>query len=267
MSSKQTKPHNPFHIVKPSPWPIVGSISALVLAIGGVLFMHDINGWIVWIGLALLIFTLVGWWHDVIKESMTSAHTPEVKRGFRYGMALFIASEMMFFAAFFWAYFDSSLFPATATGGVWPPKGIEIVDPFDLPYLNTIILLLSASLVTWAHFDIIEGNLRGMIIKTGFSIVLAIVFMFVQAFEFAHATFKFTGGIYPSTFYMAVGFHGFHVFVGTIFLAVCWVRAQRGDYTPTDHFGFEAAAWYWHFVDVVWLFLFVSVYWLGSIGY
>ena len=254
-------------MVEPSPWPFVGSLAALVIGIGAVLYMHAQGPWTLIAGLGLLIVTLLGWWRDVIKESLiTGTHTREVRRGFRYGMGLFILSEVMFFVAFFWAFFYASLFPTEATGGVWPPKGIEPFDPFGLPYLNTVLLLLSGTTVTWAHFDLIENDIKGMIEKTGYTIILGFIFVGVQAYEYSHATFAFTGGIYPSTFYMATGFHGLHVMIGAIFLSVCWFRARLGHFTATDHFGFEAAAWYWHFVDVVWLFLFVSIYWWGSRG-
>ncbi len=255
---------HPFHIVDPSPWPFVGALGFLIFAVGIILFMHDQTPWILGAGLLFIVLTMIGWWRDVIREATPVNHTPEVRRGFRYGMGLFILSEIMFFVAFFWAYFNASLFPTEATGGVWPPKGIETFDPFGLPYLNTLILLLSGTTVTWAHFDLIEGNIKGMIHKTGYTILLGISFLGVQAYEYSHAKFAFTGGIYPTTFFMATGFHGFHVLVGTLFLIVCWMRARRGHFRPDNHFGFEAAAWYWHFVDVVWLFLFVSIYWWGS---
>lgn len=187
--------------------------------------------------------------------------------GFRYGMALFILSEVMFFFGFFWAYFNAAIFPTAEIGGVWPPKGMHTIEPFDLPYLNTLLLLLSGTTVTWAHFDIVEGNVKGMIEKVGYTFMLGFVFLGVQAFEYAHAPFAFKDGIYPSTFFMATGFHGFHVFVGAVFLLISWFRARRGHFTADDHFGFEAAAWYWHFVDVVWLFLFVSIYWWGAGGH
>ncbi len=255
---------HPFHIVDPSPWPFVVSLAVLVLTVGLVLYMHGFGFWIMLAGLLFVGLILVGWWRDVIHEATPKNHTPEVRRGFRYGMGLFILSEIMFFVAFFWAYFNASLFPPDAIGGVWPPKGIETIDPFGLPYFNTLLLLLSGTTVTWAHFDLTSGNVKGMIDKTGYTILLGLTFLSVQMYEYHHATFAFTGGIYPSTFFMATGFHGFHVLVGTIFLIVCWFRARLGHFTPDNHFGFEAAAWYWHFVDVVWLFLFVSIYWWGS---
>jgi cytochrome c oxidase subunit 3 len=179
-------------------------------------------------------------------------------------MALFIASEVMFFSAFFWAFFSSSLYPAASIGGVWPPKTIHPFNPFEFPFLNTLILLLSGTTVTWAHHALIEGDRSGMLRGLTLTVLLGISFTCVQAYEYSHAAFGFKEGIYPSTFFMATGFHGFHVIIGTIFLCVCLYRAWQGHFQPDHHFGFEAAAWYWHFVDVVWLFLFVCIYWWGS---
>jgi cytochrome c oxidase subunit 3 len=189
-----------------------------------------------------------------------------VQLGLRYGMTLFIASEVMFFVAFFWAYFNFALFPEHVAGAkvaVWPPEGVKTFYPFALPFLNTMILLLSGTTVTWAHHSLIEGDRKGLLTGLGLTVLLGLSFTFCQGVEYSHAPFHFTGGIYPSVFFLATGFHGFHVIVGTTFLIVCWIRAYRGQFTPERHFGFEAAAWYWHFVDVVWLFLFVCIYWWG----
>jgi cytochrome c oxidase subunit III len=171
---------------------------------------------------------------------------------------------VMFFAAFFWAFFDASLFPKEATGGIWPPKGVHPFDAFELPFLNTMILLLSGTTVTWAHHSLLEGDRKGMLLGLGITILLGLSFTGVQGYEYSHAAFGFKDGIYPSTFFMATGFHGFHVIIGTTFLIVCWFRARAGHFKPDHHFGFEAAAWYWHFVDVVWLFLFICIYWWGG---
>ena len=238
-------------------------MAAGLLASGGILYMHTDQWWLLVIGFIAVLSCMAVWWRDVIREATFQGfHTPVVQLGLRYGMALFIASEVMFFSAFFWAFFSSSLFPV---GGVWPPKGIHPFDPFSLPFLNTLILLLSGTTVTWAHHSLIEGDRRGLIQGLTLTVLLGLSFTSVQAYEYAHAAFRFSGGggIYPSTFFMATGFHGFHVIVGTIFLAVCLWRATRGHFKPDHHFGFEAAAWYWHFVDVVWLFLFVCIYWWG----
>ncbi len=273
---------HPYHLVDPSPWPALGATAAFVLAFGLVLFMHpDMFGdgaekvlsglgfWVFMPGVVLVLATMWLWWRDVIREATVEKHhTPVVQLGLRYGMALFICSEVMFFAAFFWAFFNSSLFPKEfpidLPGGVWPPKGIETFDPFGIPFMNTLILLSSGVTVTWAHHALREGNRDGVLKGLVLTILLGVLFTSLQAYEYIHAPFGFTDGIYGSTFYMATGFHGFHVIVGTIFLTVCLVRAWKGHFTPEQHFGFEAAAWYWHFVDVVWLFLFTCIYWWGG---
>jgi cytochrome c oxidase subunit 3 len=266
--------NHPYHLVDPSVWPFFGAISAGVFMTGMVLFMHDVTAAIAPIGFLMILATMYFWWSDVVKEATFQGHhTPIVQLGLRYGMALFIASEVMFFAAFFWAFFDASLFPdelkqfmrVEYTGGVWPPEGIEVFRAFDLPFLNTMILLLSGCTVTWAHHALLNGDRLGLLQALSLTVLLGLFFTSIQAYEYAHATFSFDGGIYPSTFFMATGFHGFHVIVGTIFLIVCLVRAYKGHFKPDHHFGFEAAAWYWHFVDVVWLFLFVCIYWLGGV--
>jgi cytochrome c oxidase subunit III len=264
------KPH-PFHIVRPSPWPLISSLAGGLFAVGMVLFMHKtavggflIGPWLVALGLLSIVGCMFFWWKNVVFESVgEKIHTPEAGKGFRYGMGLFIASEVMFFFAFFWAFFSSALFPAE---GIWPPKGISVVNPMELPLLMTMILLLSGCAVNWAHDAALKGINSDLIKGTLLAVALGVVFSLFQMLEYSHVTFKFTDGIYPSTFYMATGFHGFHVIIGTIFLAVCVMRARKGHFTAERHFGFEAAAWYWHFVDVVWLFLFVAIYWWGGFG-
>ena len=268
-----TKNHD-YHILAPDPWPLIGAFSALALTGGGVMWMHD-NAYgpaITLAGLVGVIVTMISWWGNTIKEAHAGDHTPVVQLHLRYGMILFIASEVMFFVAWFWAFFNASLFPSAVEtiGAQWPPKGTEVLDPFGYPLLNTLILLCSGTTVTWAHHALINGDREGL--KKGLlaTIALGLVFTAVQAYEYMHAPFAFKttngGTIYGSTFFMATGFHGFHVIVGTIFLIVCYFRAVKGHFTPKQHFGFEAAAWYWHFVDVVWLFLFVSIYIWGSWG-
>jgi len=288
MAHAEAKQHD-YHLVNPSPWPAVGSLGAFVLAIGTLLyFMSKKSGdpqlWYVMPGLALVIFTMFGWWRDVIREAHEGYETPVVQMHLRYGMILFIASEVMFFVAWFWAYFDAALYPQDAVtyartqvlGGQWPPvPSVEAnvpglgdfahtFNPWGLPLVNTLILLLSGTTVTWAHHSLLENNRRGLIIGLACTIVLGVFFSALQAFEYMHAGFGFANHIYGSVFFMATGFHGFHVIVGTIFLTVCLFRAMQGDFTPKQHFGFEAAAWYWHFVDVVWLFLFTCIYVWGA---
>jgi heme/copper-type cytochrome/quinol oxidase subunit 3 len=212
-------------------------------------------------GVVLMAITMIGWWRDVVKEATFQGHhTPVVQLGHRYGMMLFIGSEVMFFAAFFWAFFNASLFPV---GGVWPPEGVTGFGPLPLPAINTLILVTSGWTVTKAHHKLLDGNQQGLVNWLIITIVLGILFTGLQAYEYWHAPFDFTDGIYSSTFFMATGFHGAHVIIGTTFLTVCLFRAMKGHFKPEHHFGFEAAAWYWHFVDVVWLFLFVSVYTWG----
>ncbi|MBK66961.1 MAG: cytochrome c oxidase subunit 3 [Rickettsiales bacterium] len=265
------KPH-PYHLVNPSPWPFLASIAAGITAAGAVMFMHDVEfmGFPVGLkglilGFVSLVLIAIFWWKDVIFEAVTEkAHTAVAKIGMRYGMALFIASEVMFFVAFFWAFFHSSLSPTEAIGSVWPPVGVETFDPLDLPFLMTMLLLLSGCTVTWAHHEMVEGNMDKAAKATGLTVLIAVIFLGFQMYEYGHAAFGFSDNVFGATFYMATGFHGFHVLVGAIFLAVCYFRTKKGHFTKESHFGFEAAAWYWHFVDVVWLFLFVAVYWWGG---
>ena len=259
----------PYHLVNPSPWPLVGAIGGGFTVLGIIMAAHYGNyAWLA-LGLVIVLGTMFMWWRDVLRESATPGlHSTIVRIGLRYGMMMFIASEVMFFVAFFWAYFHFALYPEHLAGGAettWPPAGIRTFDPFHLPFLNTMILLLSGCTVTWAHHSLIEGNRRGLLLGLGLTVLLGLSFTTCQIIEYSDAPFKFVGGgVYPATFFLATGFHGFHVIVGTIFLAVCWFRANRGDFTPQRHFGFEAAAWYWHFVDVVWLFLFVCIYLYGA---
>ena len=254
-----------YHLVDPSPWPVVGAIGTVTVAVGLILWFHDITFWVFAVGAVILGYVMMSWWYDVVKEAtFEGAHTPVVQMGLRFGMVLFITSEVMFFGAWFWAFYNASLFPTDAIGAVWPPPGIEVFDPFKLPLVNTVILLTSSTTVTWAHHALRHGDYRGLKIGLWITVLLGICFTAIQAMEYAEAAFSFGGHIYGSTFFMATGFHGAHVIIGTIFLAVCLFRAHRGHFTPDHHFGLEAAAWYWHFVDVVWLFLFCSIYWWGG---
>ena len=268
--------HHDYHLVDPSTWPFIGSMSAFALAVGAVTWMHSIS-WgplVLAAGLIGVLYTMMMWWMDVVKEAQHGDHTPVVQLHHRYGMIMFIASEVMFFVAWFWAYFAVALFPDQAnefartelTGGVWPPKGIETFDPWHLPLLNTLILLTSGTTVTCAHHALIEGDKDGLRKGLWCTIILGALFTLCQAYEYSHAAFTFSEHIYGATFFMATGFHGFHVLIGTIFLAVCLFRAYRHQFTLTHHLGFEFAAWYWHFVDVVWLFLFASIYVWGFGG-
>ncbi|MBO6899890.1 MAG: cytochrome c oxidase subunit 3 [Rhizobiaceae bacterium] len=279
--------HHDYHLVDPSPWPVLGAVGALIMALGGVAWMRYLNGgefplfginlanpWLFFVGFAIVLYVMFAWWSDTIKEAHQGDHTRVVSLHLRYGMIMFIASEVMFFVAWFWAFFDASLFANEAiqvsrveyTGGHWPPEGIEVLDPWHLPLYNTIILLLSGTTVTWAHHALLHNDRKGLVWGLALTVALGVLFTCVQAYEYAEAPFQFSQSIYGATFFMATGFHGFHVLIGTIFLLVCLFRAMAGHFTPQQHFGFEAAAWYWHFVDVVWLFLFACVYVWASAG-
>ena len=285
-----TKNHD-YHILEPDIWPLIGSISALTLTTGMVMMMNDgffDDSWkiVLGLGVAGLIATFFSWFGNVVNEAEGGDHTPVVQLHMRYGMILFIASEVMFFVGWFWAFFDFALFPdpiqvVDAEANVWenlvgkegaagldqfPAKGIEVLNAFQLPLLNTLILLCSGTTVTWAHHSLIHGDRDGLKMGLWGTIALGALFTCIQAYEYAVAPFAFGGNTYSSAFYMATGFHGFHVLIGTIFLIVCLARAYKGHFTPRQHFGFEAAAWYWHFVDVVWLFLFIAVYIWGGWG-
>ncbi len=268
-------PKHDYHLVDPSPWPIVCAVGAFIMAVGGMMFMREMPlisslpgsySVLFIIGVIILLYGAYSWWGDVIREGeFEGHHKPIVQLGLRYGMFLFIISEVMFFVAWFWAYFNASIFPTEAIGSVWPPVDIQTLDPWHLPLVNTLILLTSGTTVTWAHHAIQEGDRKTFIYMLIFTVLLGASFTGIQAYEYIHATFTFDQNIYSSTFYMATGFHGAHVLIGTIFLAVCLFRGIKGHFKPDHHFGFEAAAWYWHFVDVVWLVLFVSIY-VGGAG-
>ena len=258
---------HPYHLVDASPWPLVSAISCLVTAIGAAMFMHSFkNGTtILFLGMLMVICSMFVWWRDVIREATFNGyHTKTVQIGLRLGMILFIVSEVMFFFAFFWAFFHASLSPTMEIGSVWPPIGINPFNPWGVPLLNTIILLLSGATVTWAHHEILAGRKEPAKIALFLTLILALTFTAFQGYEYIEASFDISDGVYGSTFFMATGFHGFHVIIGTIFLTVCFFRLARNHFTKRHHFGFEAAAWYWHFVDVVWLFLFVTIYWWGN---
>lgn len=265
------KQQHPFHLVPLSPWPILTAFSMLLLTSGSVMLMHEhtTGKYIAIAGLLFLIFCMYSWWRDVIKEGLIGKHhTQAVQMGLRIGMGLFILSEIAFFITFFCSYFKSSIFPVNILDGVWaakqsswPPAGIETFDPWDIPFINTLILLLSGTTITWSHYALEENNQKDFITALAITIFLGIFFTCMQAYEYHHAQFKLQDGVYAANFYLATGFHGLHVIVGTIFLAICYFRAKKGHFTSGNgQLGFEFAAWYWHFVDVVWLFLFAFVY-------
>ncbi len=272
-----SKVNHEYHLVNPSPWPLFTSISLFVLPLGAVLFMHDVKfgALLMTLGVLMVVASAVFWWSDVIKEGVVdSAHTKVVRKGLSMGMLIFIVSELVFFTVFFGGFFYASLDPVTPLPegtiwelgkGIWPPKGIKTIDPWNIPFLNTLILLLSGTTVTWAHHSLNENNQQDLVKGLALTVILGAIFTSLQVYEYFHAEFKWKDGIYSSNFYITTGFHGAHVIIGTIFLAVCLYRANRGDFSQgKGHLGFEFAAWYWHFVDVIWLYLFVFVYVWGS---
>ena len=280
-----------YHLVNPSPWPLVGSIAAAALTMGGVMWIKGLFGfpkhtwWLLALGVVMVAATMICWWSDVVKEGNEGDHTPVVSIGLRYGMILFIASEVMFFVAWFWIFFEMALFHHHRTlsslddvqgaWAKWPPRGVETVPAFELPLVNTLTLLLSGTTVTWAHHALQQGDRASAKLGLFLTILLGCLFTSIQAYEYTHilthhlfySSEAANSGLYGSAFFMATGFHGFHVIIGTIFLTVCLIRLMNGGFTPAKHFGFEAAAWYWHFVDVVWLFLFTFLYVIFGAGW
>jgi len=254
-----------YHILQPSIWPLIGAIGAFVMLFGAVLWMHGITAWMFFMGLAAVLYTMFAWWSDTISENAAGDHTPVVRIGLRYGFVLFIMSEVMFFVAWFWSAFKHFIYPMDRYfGSEYVPPEIYQVDAFHLPLINTLILLLSGCAVTWAHHALVHnGNRKDVAWGLGIGIVLGIAFTILQTYEYSYLIYQgweFGGDKFFSNFFMATGFHGAHVIIGTIFLTVCWFRVIGGHFTADNHVGFEAAAWYWHFVDVVWLFLFFAVY-------
>ena len=264
---KYLKTAHSFHLVDPSPWPLIASLGAFMLTSGLVLYMHKFaGGWqLLTTGFSIIIYMMYTWWRDIIREAtFEDQHSVAVQKGLRLGMVLFIVSEIMFFFAFFWAFFHSSIAPTHNIGGVWPPKAISTINTFTIPLTNTFLLLTSGATVTWAHHALLARAKKHTLVALIFTLALAVLFTCLQGLEYVNAPFNISDGVYGSCFYMATGFHGFHVFVGTIALFVSFIRIILNHFTNKHHFGFESAIWYWHFVDVVWLFLFINVYWWSN---
>lgn len=256
----------PFHLVEFSPWPLTGSLGALILTIGLTSWFHGYSITPILLGLVIILLTMLQWWRDVIREATyIGHHTTSVVKGLRWGIILFIASEVLFFFAFFWAFFHRRLAPTPELGCSWPPTGIDPINPFSVPLLNTAVLLASGVTVTWAHHSLIEGRRTESIQSLVLTVTLGAYFTVLQAGEYWEASFTIADSVYGSTFFVATGFHGLHVLIGSSFLMVCLYRALIFHFSKEHHFGFEAAAWYWHFVDVVWIFLYLCIYWWGSL--
>jgi len=259
------KKNHPFHLVDQRPWPLIGSIRALTLTAGIAVWFNINRIQLFFIGVTTLIITAIQWWRDVIREStLQGIHTNKVLKRIKWGIILFITSEVFFFLSFFWGFFHSSLSPSIEIGIIWPPMGINPFNAIQIPLLNTIILLSSGFTVTWAHHALIENNIKVVNSRLLITVILGIYFSSLQAMEYIEAPFSIADSVYGASFFMATGFHGIHVLIGTIFLLICLIRRTKSHFSKGHHFGFEAAAWYWHFVDVVWLFLYINLYWWGT---
>lgn len=257
----------PYHLVEPSPWPILTSFALLTLTISAVLYFHGFvhGGELLFLGFVLTAGGMTLWFRDVITEgTYLGDHTSAVQKGLSLGVALFIVSEVFAFLSVFWAFFHSSLAPTIEIGSSWPPLGIEALDPFAIPLLNTVLLLSSGATITYGHHALIQGNRRGAIIGTFLTIVFALVFTALQYVEYLEAGFTIADSVYGTVFFASTGLHGLHVIVGTIFILVGFIRIILYHVTDSHHLGFESAILYWHFVDVVWLFLFIAVYYWGG---
>nr|AMA06640.1 cytochrome c oxidase subunit 3 [Cryptolaemus montrouzieri] len=260
-----TNKNHPFHLVDYSPWPLMGALSTMISMMGLIKWFHLYNNDLFILGNLIVMLTMYQWWRDVVRESTYQGnHTFMVTLGLRWGMILFITSEVFFFISFFWTFFHSSLSSSLDIGMIWPPKGINPFNPSQIPLLNTLILLSSGLKITWTHHSIMENNFNQALHSLILTVILGIYFSFLQAMEYLKAPFSMADSVYGSCFFMATGFHGLHVIIGTTFLLICSIRLYMNHFSYKHHLGFEAAAWYWHFVDVVWLFLYLSIYWWGS---
>ena len=262
---------HPYHIVDLSPWPALTSLILLFVSLSAVMYMHSVAGGITLgiVSFSLLILCMAFWWKDVITEGFENHHTSAVQQGIKIGFSLFILSEAVFFIAFFWSSIKPKIFPVgvledvwVVREGVWPYEGLKLIDRWNIPFINTMILMLSSTSITWAESSLKRRNREDFLLGLKITIMLGIIFTFAQAFEYMHAPFKFKDGIYPSNFYMVTGFHGLHVIIGIAFLSICYVRGRRGHFFSDKHGSlcFEFASWYWHFVDIVWLLLFALLY-------
>nr|ART65589.1 cytochrome c oxidase subunit III [Lamprigera yunnana] len=254
-----------FHMVEMSPWPIMSAIMTLTSTIGLVNWFHNYKLNILLLSMIIMSMVMFQWWRDISRESVFQGlHSSKVSTGLRWGMILFITSEVLFFFSFFWSFFHSSLSASVDIGMIWPPMGIISFNPVQIPLLNTLILISSGISVTWAHHSLIENNFNQVKMSLMITIILGFYFTILQGYEYTVSSFSMTDSIYGSTFFMATGFHGLHVMIGSMFLLMCTIRHSMNFMSSINHMGFEMAAWYWHFVDVVWLFLYISIYWWGG---
>nr|UZG66073.1 cytochrome c oxidase subunit 3 [Pteroptyx maipo] len=254
-----------FHLVEVSPWPILGAFSSMTLLVGFIKWFHLYQMILFMLGSICTLFVMYQWWRDSSREgSFHGLHTFTVVKGLRWGMIFFITSEVYFFVSFFWSLFHGSLSPSIEIGMMWPPKSIIPFNPIQIPLLNTLILISSGITDTWAHHSLMENIYKQTIYSLSLTIILGIYFSILQGYEYFESTYTMADSVYGSSIFMATGFHGIHVIIGTTFFTVCLFRQLKNHFSANHHFGFEAAAWYWHIVDVVWLFLYISIYWWGS---
>nr|UZA61283.1 cytochrome c oxidase subunit 3 [Endeis sp. JZ-2022] len=260
-----TKQFHPYHIVNQSPWPLTSSISAMLMASGLIEFMYMKTYLMITTGAILMLVSSLQWWRDITREAtLQGHHSIKVVSGMRWGMLLFITSEVLLFSSFFWAFFHSSLSPAVEIGMKWPPIGVSSFNPLMIPLLNTLILLSSGVTITYSHHSIMNNMINKASISLFMTIILGFYFSLLQAWEYWTASFTMSDSVFGSSFFVATGFHGLHVLIGSLFLVTNLIRMVKTHFSMNHHFGFEAAIWYWHFVDVVWLFLYISIYWWSS---
>nr|YP_009743561.1 cytochrome c oxidase subunit III [Tituria pyramidata]QIE11348.1 cytochrome c oxidase subunit III [Tituria pyramidata] len=257
--------NHPFHLVDYSPWPLVGSLGVLTLTSGSIHMFLSMDISLFLLGLFIVLLTMYQWWRDVIREStFMGIHTSFVVLMMSFGMFLFILSEVMFFISFFWGFFHSSLCPSVEIGLQWPPIGISVFNPMNIPMLNTMILLSSGMTMTWSHNSLLIGNYDDMFWGLFFTVFLGFYFSLLQLYEYMESSFCISDSVYGSLFFMSTGFHGLHVIIGTLFILIVFFRGLNFHFSSFHHVGFEASSWYWHFVDLVWLFLYLLIYWWGS---
>nr|AYE40950.1 cytochrome c oxidase subunit III [Idioscopus sp. 'myrica']WEP24789.1 cytochrome c oxidase subunit III [Idioscopus sp. 'myrica'] len=257
--------NHPFHLVDKSPWPLMSSMGLMTMTSGAIIWFNKLNWMLMIIGLIIILLTMFQWWRDIIREStFQGKHTQKVMKSMKWGMIMFIMSEVMFFSAFFWAFFHSSLSPSMEIGLQWPPMGVKPFNPMNIPLLNTMILLSSGVSMTWAHNSVLNNNYTQTLKSMMITIMLGVYFSILQLYEYMESSFSIADSIYGSTFFMGTGFHGIHVMIGTMFITIMMMRVKNLHMSNMHHIGFELSAWYWHFVDVVWLFLYIMIYWWGS---
>jgi len=265
MIKRELKNRHFYHIVNNSPWPLLISFTLLGLTSGTMFWFHQNVIYIFFLSFCTMIYIMFLWFRDVIREgTFEGNHTKEVQSNLKFGMFLFILSEVMFFFSFFWTFFHSSLAPSWEIGIVWPPIDIVVLDTWRVPALNTIISLTSGAAITWAHYALILGKRYEVIQGFCITIFLAILFTLFQMMEYFSSLYHLYDGIYGSIFFIITGFHGLHVLIGTCFLLICFFRFLKFHFTSNHHIGFQSASWYWHFVDVIWILLFISVYFWGN---